>query len=96
MARTISTDWFADYLKNELTPGTVVLLRAWIAEACRINGDNFSATYLAESLARYVVLSMDEEDLGKAPRESAPLPTPEDMAAAIAKALASELRAAAA
>jgi hypothetical protein len=36
---------------------------------------------------------MDKEDLGKAPRESAPLPTPEDMAAAIAtaKALASEL-----
>ena len=93
MARTISTDYFDDYLKNELTPGTVALLRAWLAEACRINGDNFSATYLAESLATYVVLSMDKEDLGKAPRESAPLPTPEDMAAAIAtaKALASEL-----
>ena len=89
MARSISTDWFDDYLKNELTPGTVVLLRAWIAEACRINGDNFSATWLAEALATYVVISMDEADLGKAPRDSPQLPTPEDMAAAMAKALAS-------
>ena len=89
MARSISTDWFDDYLKNELTPGTVVLLRAWIAEACRINGDNFSATWLAEALATYVVISMDEEDLGKAPRDSPQLPTTEDMAAAMAKALAS-------
>lgn len=87
MARTISTDWFDDYLKNELTPGTVVLLRAWLAEACRINGDNFSATWLAEALANYIVISMDEEDLGKAPRDSPPLPTPEDMAAAMAKTL---------
>ena len=89
MARTISTDWFDDYLKNELTPGTVVLLRAWIAEACRINGDNFSATYLVEALATYVVISMDEEDLGKAPRDSPPLPTTDELAAAMAKALES-------
>ena len=89
MARIVSTEWFPDYLKNELTPGTVALLRAWIAEACRINGDNFSATSLAEGLANYVVISMDKEDLGSAPRDSPPLPTTDELAAAMAKALES-------
>jgi hypothetical protein len=85
MARAVSTDWFADHLQNELTPGTVVLLRAWLAEACRINGSYFSATSLAESLAAYVVITMDEDDLGQAPRDTA-MPTVEQMAAAAAMA----------
>lgn len=84
MTSKISTDWFPDYLQNELTPGTVALLRAWLAEACRINGSHWSASGLAESLAAYVVITLDEDDLGQAPRDEPPLPTVEQMAAAMA------------
>lgn len=85
MAGAVSTDWFADHLQNELTPGTVALLRAWLAEACRINGSNFSAASLAESLAACVVITLGEDDLGQAPRDTA-MPTVEQMAAAAAMA----------
>lgn len=84
MAGAVSTDWFADHLQNELTPGTVALLRAWLAEACRINGSDWSASGLAESLAAYVVTTLNEDDLGQSPRDSPPLPTVEQMAAAMA------------
>ena len=80
MTTTNATHWFPDHLQNELTAGTAALLRAWIAEACRINGSE-SAEWLAETLAFYVVLSMDEKDLHGAPRDSAPLPTVEELAA---------------
>ena len=83
MTRTVSTDWFADHLQNELTPGTVALLRAWLAEACRINGSNFSAASLAESLATYVVITLDADDLGQTPRDTA-LPTPDELDAFMA------------
>jgi len=72
-----STEYFPEYLQNELTPGVVALMRAWLAEACRINGTDWSAYGLMDSLAAYVIEGMEEKDLGLTPRNR---PTMEELA----------------
>lgn len=67
MAIHAPTDWLPEHLQNELTPGAVALMRAWLAEACRINGTD-SAQWLLDSLAAYVVAGMEDKYLGTAPR----------------------------
>ena len=83
------TSHYEDYLQNELTPGTVALLHAWLAEACRVNrydpSGKPSAEFLITSLVYKVIYSIDEKDLHGAPRDSAPLPTTEELAAVIAR-----------
>ena len=81
-----TTDWFPEHLQNRLTPGAAKLMRAWLAEACRINGRDWSASGLMEGLAAYVVTGMDEKDLGQAPRDFPPMPTAEAIQAAFASA----------
>jgi len=88
-----STSHYEDYLQNELTPGTVALLHAWLTEACRVNrydpcGKPPSAEFLMTGLAYKVIYSIDEKDLHGTPRDSAPLPTPEELAAVMANMLA--------
>ena len=36
MTRTVSTDWFADHLQNELTPGTVAFEVAAVMDAAHL------------------------------------------------------------
>jgi len=87
-----STSHYEDYLQNELTPGTVALLYAWLTEACRVNRYDRnppSAEFLMTSLAYKVIYSIDEKDLHGTPRDSCfPLPTAEDLAAVMANMLA--------
>jgi hypothetical protein len=83
MAMHAPTDWFPAHLQNELTPGAVALMRAWLAEACRINGADWPAESLMEYLAAYVVTGMDDKDLGIAPRDRPPMPTAEGIQAAM-------------
>jgi hypothetical protein len=84
MALHAPTDWFPQHLQNELTPGAVALMRAWLAEACRINGADWSAESLMEALASYVVTGMDAKDLGATPRDRPLLPTADEIQAAFA------------
>lgn len=79
-----ATDWFPEHLQNRLTPDAAELMRAWLAEACQINGRDWSAAGLMESLAAYVVAGMDDKDLGQAPRDFPEMPTPEAIRAAFA------------
>jgi hypothetical protein len=91
MAIHVPTDWFPEHLQNELTPGAVALMRAWLAEACRINGTDFSAQGLLDSLAAYVAAGMEDKYLGTAPRDSPPL---EQLAAELAAQFARPVSAA--
>ena len=68
MADPISTKHWPQELQNQLTPGAVVVMRAWLAEACQLNGADWSAQGLMDSLATYVVIGMDDKSLGAAPR----------------------------
>lgn len=79
---SINTDWFPEHLQNSLTPGVVALMRAWLVDACQINGRDWSAAGLMEGLAAYVVTGMDEKDLGQATRDFPPMPTDEEIKAA--------------
>ena len=54
---TLPTDWFPDHLQNHLTSDVVALLRAWLAEACRINGTDWPEEDLLQSLVAHVVAS---------------------------------------
>jgi len=87
-----STSLYEDYLQNELLPGTVALLHAWLTEACRVNRYDQnppSAEFLMTSLAYKVIYSIDEKDLHGIPRDSCyTLPTPEHLAAVMANMLA--------
>ena len=85
------TSHYEDYLQNELTPGTVALLHAWLAEACRVNRydlGKYSAEFLITSLVYNVIYSIDEKDLHGAPRDSAPQPTTEELATVMATVMA--------
>ena len=58
-------------------------MRAWLVEACRINGTDWSAQGLLGDLATYVLIGTDDKDLGVAPREFC-MPTAESMEAVMA------------
>ena len=73
MADPISTKHWPQELQNQLTPGAVVVMRAWLAEACQLNGADWSAQGLMDLLTHYLVDDMDDKGLGAAPRYRYPI-----------------------
>jgi hypothetical protein len=69
MATPAPTGHFPEHLQNQFAPAAAFVLRAWLAEACRANGADWSAQGLMDSLAAYVVAGMDGSELGAAPRQ---------------------------
>lgn len=54
MVALIDTKHWPQHLQNELTPAAALVMQAWLTEACRANGADWSAYGLMECLAAYV------------------------------------------